>query len=165
MSMRPAQASLIATASDGDSARWGGLGGACVELDAAVLDSLLHQRGVDDLAVARRQAVEATVHDQVDLARHTGGFLQQQLARVGLQQQAAVAARGLETEADVVRDLHAVQPVQPGVLDHPAAQLAQAVLRQGGLQLGLAGQQDLQQLLLVGFEVAQQADQLQRAFR
>ena len=70
----------------------------------------------------------------------------------------AVGAGNLQAVLDVLADLAVAERMKMVADGDALAQLAQAVLVESVAQFGLAHQDDLQQLALVGFEIGKEAD-------
>ena len=105
---------------------------------------------------------QGLVGQQVDGADAPTRGLGQLAQRARLEQRPALPARPAQAVLDVGRSIGAVQGLQLKAVHHPVAHLAQLGQGQQRVQLGLAEEHDLQQLVLGRFQVGQELDLLQR---
>jgi len=108
---------------------------------------------------------QRAVAQQVDAPGHTTRQLEDAVARLAVEWNQTAQASHRQPVLDVVRRLLLGQRVEVEARHHPLRELLQFGLEQHVAQLGLADQDDLQQLALVGLQVGQQAQLLQHVDR
>ena len=105
------------------------------------------------------------VRDQVDAPRQPVRGARNPFDHIVREQVGAVIARRAQTEHQVFAHLVDGQRHQSETVGNALAQLADIRLAQILIQLGLAEQHDLQQLVVFGFQIGQQAHFFQRCQR
>ena len=126
---------------------------------------LLHRLAVHRGLVVGECAEQGAVAQQVDASRHAAGQVVDALQRLALERHRAAQARHFEPVLHVLRRFHRRERAQVVAGDHPLRELFQVLAREHGAQLGLADQDDLQQLALARLEVGEQAQLLQHVGR
>ena len=102
------------------------------------------------------------MHEDVDQARHAAARAKQDGKRAIADQRGTGISRHHQPMRHVGANLIALETMQPMLEDDPLAQLPHLARGELGVELGLAEQHHLEELALLGLEVGQQAQRLER---
>ena len=117
------------------------------------------------MPAVRVGAEHDAIAEQVDPARHAARELVDPLQRLVVERDRPRHAGDREAMADVVLGFLGRERVQVEARDHALGELLEVRALEHRAQLGLADQDDLQQLPLVGLEVGEKAQLLEHLGR
>ena len=125
----------------------------------------LDHRDVDHVPAVRVGAEHDAIAEQVDAPRHPARNLVDALQRLAVERDRPRHAGDREAVANVVLGLLGRERLQVKARDDALRELLEVGPLEHRAQLGLADQDDLQELALVGLEVRQQAQLLEHLGR
>ena len=121
--------------------------------------------GADLVQVLAVGGEHRLVREHVDASREPAGRGADAANRRGAENARATVARRAQAKVDVLGHFTCAERIEPEVLGDPVLELTHVASGEHGIELGLAEQHDLQQLLLRGFKVREQADLFERGRR
>ena len=130
-----------------------------------VADRLLHDPSVDPSVLIRVADQEGVIAEAVDDPRDPTGVLRDPAEGFRREQAGVPRAGDPETGPDILRDLVSRERLDPAAQGDPLLELAQSREGQAVPELGLAHQQDLEQLVGRRLEVREESDLLERLGR